>query len=116
MPAAIQLGNLLIDPDAYVVTISGFPVPLTYREFRLLCLLASGADRVWSRRELVTALGVATSGHGTLSVLISRLRKKLAGSHPYIITTITRRGYALTDRERRAGASLSQRSEPNARV
>lgn len=109
MIAAIQLGNLLIDPDAYVVRIADFPVQLTYREFRVLCLLANGADRVCSRRELVTALGVANASPGALNVLISRLRKKLAGSHPYIITTVTRRGYALTNGERRAGASLTAR-------
>ncbi len=99
MTGLIRTGNLIIDLDRYTVRVSDQPVTLTDIEFELLATLAANRGRVLSRQQILVCVwgrGDA-SGFKKLAVHISRLRKKIAGSYPYAIRTIAKRGYSLTD-------------------
>lgn len=99
MTNPIRAGNLVIDRDRYAVSVDDRPVALTYIEFELLAALARDRGRVLSRRQLLENVWGQdnASGFKKLAVHISRLRKKIAGSKPWTIRTVTKRGYALTD-------------------
>jgi DNA-binding response OmpR family regulator len=102
MASRITLGNLTIDRRRYETSVGGQRVKLTYVEFELLFRLAHNAGKVLALERLVEVVWGAgvTGGDRKLRVHICRLRKKISGSHPWQISTITKRGYALTDAER----------------
>ncbi len=97
MARLLQFGNLIIDLEGYDVAVAGQRVELTFLEFQLLAHLALNAGRVISRRELLSSVWShqPTDDSGKLNILISRLRKKLAGSDPWAIHTVPRRGYVF---------------------
>jgi two-component system, OmpR family, alkaline phosphatase synthesis response regulator PhoP len=93
----ITLGNVTIDRDRFEVWVGSRRVDLTFVEFELLCYLARNAGKVLSRPKLMLAIWNEPS-HGQdrkLTVHMSRLRKKMRGTSPWHIETITKRGYAL---------------------
>ena len=69
---------------------------MTLQEFDLLVLLARSAGRLVSQSELTRGLWLEISPRRKrhLSVLIARLRSRLADSD-YRITTVRKRGYGL---------------------
>lgn len=88
----LDLGRLVIDKEASRVTKDGERLDLTQREFELLTYLASHADRVFSRQELMERVwnyeGYVGDVRG-VDVAIRRLREKLEddpGQPKYIIT------------------------------
>lgn len=95
MSTVIRLGNLIIEPALGEAQIGACPVRLTHTQYLLLTLLASRPNRVWSRDELRTSLGLRSNHPSGLTVHIARLRKKLVGSEPLTIVTIRKRGYTL---------------------
>jgi DNA-binding response OmpR family regulator len=97
MDGRISLGNLLVDLDGHLVWVGGQRVELTHLEFRALVLLATRASFVVPSRQLAEALwGPAADERAPhLRGLISRLRRKLHGMHPWQIRTVTKRGYGL---------------------
>jgi DNA-binding response OmpR family regulator len=101
MATRVTLGNLTIDRDRFEAWIGGRRVNLTFVEFDLLGELARHAGKVVSRPNLMRAVwgDDSSSGDRKLTVHMSRLRKKLLGSSPWQIETITRRGYSLTNVE-----------------
>jgi two-component system response regulator VicR len=92
-----ELGNLRIDLGSYEVTVGGRPVSLTHQEFELLVMLAREAGRIQAYETLGQALWRSEGENSLrrLNVAICRLRAKLAGSRPYRIETVRRRGYGL---------------------
>lgn len=90
----LQVGDLVIHPDAYYVTKNGETIELTHREFELLHYLARHAGTVMTREHLLEEvwdfdyLGDVR----TVDVTVRRLREKVEDnpSHPNYI--ITRRG------------------------
>lgn len=90
----LQVGELVIHPDAYYVTKKGETIELTHREFELLYYLARHVGQVMTREHLLEEvwdfdyLGDVR----TVDVTIRRLREKVEDnpSHPNYI--ITRRG------------------------
>lgn len=94
------LGNLTIDSNRFEVRIADNPIDLTFVEFELLHQLARNAGKVMTRSRLMLAVWhERTNGEDRkLTVHMSRLRKKLRGSEPWQIETVTRRGYALAPR------------------
>ena len=85
----IVLGNLRIDPDRYEVTIEGNRLLLTYKEYKLLTLLATNQGRVYSREALLSQVWDYDyfGGTRTVDVHIRRLRSKISdASHAYIET------------------------------
>jgi len=94
-----SIGNLSIDNDAYRVTVASEPVELTYQEFELLNLLARDPGRIITSEALAEALWQTANQKASrrLSVVVCRLRQKIAASSPYQIETVRKRGYGLTD-------------------
>ena len=90
----LQIGELVIHPDAYYVTKKEETIELTHREFELLYYLARHVGQVMTREHLLEEvwdfdyLGDVR----TVDVTIRRLREKVEDnpSHPNYI--ITRRG------------------------
>lgn len=97
MNGRIVLGNLLVDLDGHLVWVGGQRVGLTYLEFRALSLLARRSGFVVATEELAEAVwGRPADGRNDhLRGIISRLRKKLQGLHPWQIRTVRKRGYGL---------------------
>lgn len=90
----IEVGPLIIQPDAYTVKKRDEVIELTQREFELLSYLAKHIDQVLTREHLLqTVWGYDYFGDvRTVDVTVRRLREKIEDepSHPKII--ITRRG------------------------
>jgi len=95
----ISLGDLVMDTNAYVVTLRGNPVALSQREFDLLQTMALGAGRVVSIDQLLTRVwGVEFMGEPqVVYVHIRWLREKLEDdpSNPTRIITVRGKGYKL---------------------
>jgi DNA-binding response OmpR family regulator len=94
----VSAGDIRLDVEGYRAFVGDRAVTLSYQEFELLRMLASRRDRIISYDELVRGLwGDACAGtRRRLSVVICRLRAKLAGARPYNIETVRGRGYGLT--------------------
>ena len=94
---SIEVGSVVLDPDAHRVTVDGADLSLPLKEFELLHLLLVNAGRVLPRERLIDRIW----GHDyvgdtkTLDVHIKRLRSKLEAdpSQPVLITTIRGLGY-----------------------
>jgi DNA-binding response OmpR family regulator len=103
-PTALSAGNLSIDAEAYVVSVDGEEVELTYQEFELLRFLVLEAGRVLPHQAIAEHLWPAGESDRflRLRVAICRLRAKLASSHPYTIVTVRGRGYGLLPKQTRS--------------
>jgi two-component system OmpR family response regulator len=97
MSSRITLGNVNIDRARFEVRIADQRVELTYVEFELLYHLARNAGKVVTRPRLLAAVWGEAQGSRDrkLTVHLSRLRKKMRASQPWMIETVTKRGYAL---------------------
>jgi len=107
----IALGNVTIDRDRFEVWAGEQRVDVTFVEFELLYQLARNAGKVLARSRLLSAVWnePSTGEDRKLTVHMSRLRKKMSGSSPWRIETVTKRGYAFAMTEaRRERASLDR--------
>lgn len=99
----ITVGNLIIQPDAYLVLKRGVTIELTHREFELLHYLSKHVGQVMTREHLLqTVWGYDYFGDvRTVDVTIRRLREKIEDnpSHPGWIVTRRGVGYYLRDPE-----------------
>jgi DNA-binding response OmpR family regulator len=86
----IEIGPLLIDTRAHLVTVDGVDVCLRRMEFELLVHLAREPERVFAKAELLRAVwGYRSNGSTrTLDSHASRLRRKLAvdGTRRWVIS------------------------------
>lgn len=102
----LQLQDLFIDSDMYVVYKNGVPLDLTHREFELVQYLAKNSGKVMTREHLLQAVwGFEYFGDvRTVDVTIRRLREKLEDdpSRPEYI--ITRRGLGYMMRSTKTGS------------
>src|SRR6478609_1552094 len=97
-PRVVELDGVELDLEGVMLYVSGEPVPITLQEFRILAVLMGAAGRVISREELLNEVWGESKGRGsnTLSVLVSRLRRKLARTDGTSrIRTIRTMGYAF---------------------
>jgi two-component system response regulator RegX3 len=93
----IEVGAVMLDPEAHLITLAGDELTLPLKEFELLHLLLVNAGRVLPRETLIDRIW----GHDyvgdtkTLDVHIKRLRSKLEAdpTNPQLITTIRGLGY-----------------------
>jgi len=98
--SVIRLGrDLEIRPEEGVVLLRGEEVHLTMTEFRLLCEMASGAGRVFTREVLLERVwGYGYFGDGKLvDVHIYRLRAKIEDdpTNPRYVHTVRGLGYKV---------------------
>ena len=100
--AALEVGDVRLDPDRHEVTVRGQAVDLPLKEFELLELLLTNAGRVLTRETLIDRVwGSHYMGDTkTLDVHVKRLRSKIEDdpSAPRRITTIRGLGYKFESR------------------
>jgi two-component system response regulator VicR len=90
----IEIGSLIIHPNAYVVSKRGETIELTHREFELLFYLAKHIGQVMTREHLLqTVWGYDYYGDvRTVDVTVRRLREKIEDSPSHPMWIVTRRG------------------------
>ena len=98
-PPNIQIGSIFIDLERYEVIVAGRKVVLTYKEYQLLCLMASAPGRVYSREVLLSTIWGYDyfGGTRTVDVHIRRLRSKIENSGDVFIETVRNVGYRFND-------------------
>lgn len=99
----IEIGDLVIHPEAYMVSKRGENIELTHREFELLHYLAQHIGQVMTREHLLqTVWGYDYFGDvRTVDVTVRRLREKVEDnpSHPKWLVTRRSVGYYLRNPE-----------------
>ncbi|MDY0404143.1 response regulator YycF [Virgibacillus sp. 179-BFC.A HS] len=90
----IEIGPLVIHPDAYTVSRDGKEIELTHREFELLHYLARHIGQVMTREHLLeTVWGYDYFGDvRTVDVTVRRLREKVEENPGTPAWIVTRRG------------------------
>lgn len=105
-----QVGDLVVDPHAHVVTKGGFDIALTPTEFRLLVALARREEKVVSHVDLLSEVWGPThlNSPETLRLYIRYLRQKLEEDYrqPRLLLSQRGVGYRLT-----AGAASTNDGE-----
>ncbi len=92
--AAIQLGDLVLDAGAGVVSRAGVVLDLTATELRLLRYLVAQRNRTVGKPQILAAVwGYDAYDHNLVEVYISSLRRKLG--EPRILHTVRGLGYVL---------------------
>ncbi|WP_341961472.1 two-component system response regulator CreB [Pseudomonas sp. RC10] len=93
-PSASSNGHFLIDADRVLITYRGQPLGLTRHEFRLLQCLLEQPQRVFSREQLLDALGVPSDAGYERSIdsHIKSVRAKLRMIAPDAEPIQTHRG------------------------
>ena len=96
----IELGELFINSEEFKVTVAGEEVIMTFKEFKLLQLLAANKNKVFTREELLSKVWKIDSALETRTVdtHIKKIRQKLKGYSHYI-KTIHGLGYKLSDQD-----------------
>ena len=92
VPEQISYQSLMIDITKKKVSIDGTEVPLTKKEFEILCLLLQNKGRVFSREDILSRIwsDEVYVLDRTIDVNITRLRKKIG---IYGKRIVTRLGY-----------------------
>jgi DNA-binding response OmpR family regulator len=95
----IKAGDLVIDTAKAEILVRGNRVELTYREYELLCFLASSPGRVFSREALLNKVWGYDyyGGDRTVDVHIRRLRSKIEIGELTFIETVRNIGYRFRD-------------------
>ncbi|SDN96927.1 response regulator YycF [Alkalicoccus daliensis] len=90
----IEIGPLLVQPEAYLVTKRGEPIELTHREFELVYYLARHIGQVMTREHLLQEVwGYDYFGDvRTVDVTVRRLREKVEDNPSNPSWIVTRRG------------------------
>lgn len=88
----VEVDNLVIDPEKFVVQLEGKEILLAKKEFELLHLLASRPGRVFLRNEILSQVwgNDVIVGDRTIDVHIRKIRQKLGID---CITTVKGVGY-----------------------
>jgi DNA-binding response OmpR family regulator len=98
-PTRLTVGPLALDATRHAVLNDGRPLHLTAKEFELLWFLASNANHVFSRDQLMHRVWGYSSAldTGTVTVHVRRLREKLEddASNPRLLETVWGVGYRL---------------------
>jgi two-component system alkaline phosphatase synthesis response regulator PhoP len=89
---SITIGNMVIDPVRFMVTLNGKDIVLAKKEFELLFMLASKPGRVFLRNEILNHVWGTDVivGDRTIDVHIRKIRSKLEID---CITTVKGVGY-----------------------
>lgn len=89
---ALQIGNLVVDPERFLVIYEGADITLAKKEFELLYLLASRPGRVFLRNEILSQVwgSEVIVGDRTIDVHIRKIRQKLGID---CVTTVKGVGY-----------------------
>ncbi|MEO6135633.1 MAG: response regulator transcription factor [Ginsengibacter sp.] len=90
--SVLQVGDLVIDREKYIVTSGKEEIILARKEFELLALLASKPSKVFLRNEILSNVwgNEVIVGDRTIDVHIRKIRQKLGDDY---ITTVKGVGY-----------------------
>ena len=90
----IVIGDLIVHPDAYVVSRKGEQIELTHREFELLHYLARHIGQVMTREHLLETVWGYDYFRDvrTVDVTVRRLREKIEENPSNPMWIVTRRG------------------------
>ena len=90
--SVLQIGDLLIDREKYIVTLKNEEIILARKEFELLALLASKPAKVFLRDEILRKVWgtEVIVGDRTIDVHVRKIRQKLGDD---CITTVKGVGY-----------------------
>ena len=96
---AVKVGDLVINPANYEVSVSGRRVDLRFKEYELLLLMASNPGRVYSRETLLKQVWgyEYLGGTRTVDVHVRRLRSKIEDADRSYIETIWNVGYRIRE-------------------
>lgn len=88
----VEIGDLVIDREAYVVFQKGEKIVLAKKEFELLYLLASKPGKVYTREAILRNIweDAVVVTNRTIDVHIRKLREKLGENY---VTTVKGVGY-----------------------
>ena len=91
-PAKIELGDLVIDKDSFIVTQNGQRIQMAKKEFELLYLLASKPGKVFTRENILEKVwgDDVLVVDRTIDVHIRKIREKLGDEN---ISTVKGVGY-----------------------
>jgi two-component system alkaline phosphatase synthesis response regulator PhoP len=92
----VNIGNLLIDKERYLIRIDGNEMILPRKEFELLSLLVSKPGKVFTREEIYFSVWGenVVVGDRTIDVHIRKLREKIGNDH---IKTLKGIGYKFVE-------------------
>lgn len=92
----INIGNIVIDRERYMITVDSVEMVLPRKEFELLSLLASKPGKVFTREEIYTSVWgeQVIVGDRTIDVHIRKLREKIGEDH---IKTLKGIGYKFVE-------------------
>ena len=95
----VRVGDLVINPANYEVSVSGRRVDLRFKEYELLLLMASNPGRVYSREALLKQIWgyEYLGGTRTVDVHVRRLRSKIEDADRSYIETIWNVGYRIRE-------------------
>ncbi|WP_102379103.1 response regulator transcription factor [Raoultibacter timonensis] len=97
----VQIGDLVIDPLRYEVTVADRVISLTPKEFQILALMADHPGKVFTREDLIENIWGKEYEAGAISipVYVRRIREKIEEdpSSPKYLQTVWRFGYRLGD-------------------
>jgi len=95
----LSAGELTINKNSHTVRWQGKELPLTRKEFALLCTLAAAVGRAFSREELLEAVWGENYFGDVRAVddLVKRLRKKISPDTGVCIDTVWGFGYRLRE-------------------
>lgn len=89
----LEIGNLVINREKYLITKDNLEFNLPRKEFELLSLLASKPGKIFQRKEIIDKIwGEVVEGSGTLEVHIKKLRNKVGVGK---IVTVRGLGYKI---------------------
>lgn len=82
--STVKIGDLIINKEAYKITLKGEEIPLPRKEFELLCLLSSNPGKVFKRDDILDKVWghEVVVGGRTIDVHIRKLREKI-GDHSF---------------------------------
>ncbi|MBM3934019.1 MAG: response regulator transcription factor [SAR202 cluster bacterium] len=98
----IKVGDLIINPTNYEVSLRGRSVNLRFKEYELLHLMATNPGRVFTREMLLERIWGYDylGGTRTVDVHVRRLRSKIEDADNPLIETVWNVGYRFKDARR----------------
>lgn len=97
----VRIGDLVIDPLHYEVTVRGKQASLTPKEFQILALMADSPGKAFTRQDLIESIWGADYDATAISipVYVRRIREKIEEdpSNPQYLKTVWHYGYRLGD-------------------
>lgn len=95
-PAAVEIGELVVDVEGGRVRYGAAEVELTSTEWKLLVYFARHRERVVGKTQILTAVwGYGDYAANLVEVNVSTLRRKLEAHGPRVLHTVRGQGYVL---------------------